>query len=167
MLLVYMATIAAVLRNGVLGEYRLPEWESRDPLRPLLVAPQLFDWVDSTVELYDGSIKAGGRTPLEHLEQMFCDLRCAKRPGAGDLRRVMPTKFGIWKLHPPLLRIYGWFYRPLHFAAVTGALASETKSDKSLNNKCRDIVRTFLKRNQLNETIIMGDHLAVLQTSTS
>jgi hypothetical protein len=157
-----MATISAAINKGTLDEFKLPEWELREPLRPLLVSPELFQWVDENERLVDGTLMIGGRTPFEHLVQSFCDLRCSERPGAGDLKRMTPTKHGVWKLHPPLLRVYGWFYEPFHFAAVSAALLADTKTDKRLNDQQRDYVRRFLSRNQLTETVLLGDHREVL-----
>lgn len=162
-LLTYMATILSALREGVLDEFALPDWELREPLRPLLVAPELVDWVDSREDLHKVSAGRSSRSPYEHLVQAFCDLRCAERPGAGDLRRLTPTTYGVWKLHPPLLRVYGWFHQPLRFIAVTAAFESETKTDKKLNDRKRDEVRAFIAKHHLGDTVLSGDHRAILQ----
>lgn len=73
----------------------------------------------------------------------------------------MPNKHGIWKLHPPGLRIYGWCPAPRSFVAVTGALESETKTDKKLNDKKRDEVRAFIKLHDVGAHIVRGDILAI------
>ena len=157
----YIATIASAIRKGAIEVFELPTWELRQPIRPLYVALKLFHWVDNTAELYDYELAEGGRFLGEHLEQMFCDFRCAKRPPAGDLRRMIPTADGIWKLHPPKLRVYGWIPAAHSFVAVTAALESETKHDKSLNHNKMKYVRDFIKRHDLEETIIRGDVRAV------
>src|SRR3954465_6394968 len=101
-----MATLSDIVAKGVLDPFELPQWESRLPIHPLYVAGTLFDWVAATADLQ--TQKIGRRTLFEHLEQTFCDFRCSARPPAGDLRRMTPTKHGIWKLHPPGLRVYGF-----------------------------------------------------------
>jgi hypothetical protein len=101
------------------------------------------------------------RTLFEHVEQMFCDFRCAPRFSAGDLRRMLPTKKGIWKMHPPKVRIYGWCPAPNSFVAVTGALEADTKRDKKLNDTKRDEILAFIKAHQLLQHVVLGDHLAI------
>ena len=125
--------------------------------------PNCSSWADGKAELHDKALAVGGRTLFEHLLTMFCDFRCAERcpPHAGDLRRMTPTKYGIWKMHPPKLRVYGWCPGKNQFAAVTAALKSETKSDKKLNGKKLEQVRNFIKANGLEGAVLRGDILAV------
>lgn len=156
-----MATIQDILAKGELELYELPDWESRMPINPLYFPPTFGEWAVNKNELKDEALKQGGRTLLEHLEQMFCDVRCSERPAAGNLKRITPTKHGIWKLHPPGLRIYGWSPAPRSFVAVTAALESETKSDKNLNDKKRDEVRDFIKDHDLSKHVVRGDILAI------
>jgi hypothetical protein len=68
---------------------------------------------------------------------------------------------GIWKMHPPKLRIYGWCPATHQFVAVTWALESETKADKKLNDKKRDEVLGFIRSNGLGQAVKLGDILAV------
>jgi hypothetical protein len=128
------------------------------------VASGFFDWVEQTPELVDAIYKQGGRTLLEHLEQTFCDFRCSERPAAGDLRRMMPNKHGIWKLHPPGLRIYGWCPAPATFVAVAGALETATKTVSMLNDKKLQEVRAFISKYDL--PIVRGDILAIFPIKT-
>jgi hypothetical protein len=67
-------------------------------------------------------------------------------------------------LHPPKLRIYGWAPAKDAFAAITWAFETDTKADKSLNDKKRDEVVTFIKENGLEHTIMMGDNSEVYPT---
>jgi hypothetical protein len=113
-------------------------------------------------------IKVGGRTLAEHIEQMFCDLRCSKRPAAGDLRRMMPNNKGVWKLHPTKTRLYGWAPKQDCLAVVTGALESATK-DKTkgrINDQKRDEVLTFIKSHGLKQHVLLGDILAIFPPET-
>jgi transcriptional regulator with XRE-family HTH domain len=87
MLLTYMATIEDAIRKGVLDEFELPDWEIRLPIRLLYVTAEVIQWAQTKPELHDLALARGGRLLIEHLEQMFCDFRCAQRPAAGDLRR--------------------------------------------------------------------------------
>lgn len=157
-----MATIADAIKSGRLAPYLLPEWERRSPIRNLYVRPEFFDWADSNAALMDMKLGKGGRDRLEHLEQLFCDFRCSQRPGAGDLKRMMPTSDGVWKMHPYGLRIYGWFPEKGTFAVVTGALVEDTKSTKGLNDQKLDEVLSFISQNKLTGHVILGDINAVL-----
>jgi hypothetical protein len=74
---------------------------------------------------------------------------------------MTPTKKGVWKMHPAKLRIYGWCPGVHQFAAVAWALETETKTDKKLNDKKRDEVLAFIRSNGLQETVKLGDILAV------
>ena len=156
-----MATIFEVVRGGHLAEFELPEWEKRYPQRTVLVAPDLWKWMDGCSKAYDGSLLVGARTPEEHILQFLSDLRCAARPGTGDLKRMMPTSNGIWKGHPPSARIFGWFYQPYHFAAVSAALEVDLKSEKGLYGTHMTGVAHFLSRFDLEHTVVMGDIRAV------
>lgn len=155
-----MATIEDVVKAEVLEPYSLPDWESRLPIRPLWVAYGFWDWTDKD-ELHDLAHAVGRRTLFEHIEQMFCDFRCAPRFSAGDLRRMLPNKKGIWKMQPPKLRIYGWCPFPHSFVVVTAAFELDTKKDRKLNDIKRDEVLDFIKANQLQQHVALGDHLAI------
>jgi hypothetical protein len=156
-----MATLKDVIDAGYLTTFELPEWEPRQPIRPLVVTPALLDWADETPEMHDKKSAIGKRTLFEHLLQMFCDFRCSERFHAGDLKRMLPTSKGIWKMHPPGLRIYGWCPRKHAFVAVTGATETQTKKQKGLNNQKRNEVTAFIKAHRLQQEMMMGDILAV------
>jgi hypothetical protein len=64
-------------------------------------------------------------------------------------------------MHPPKLRIFGWCPGPHQFVVVCGALESETKADKRLNDAKLDEVLEFIRRNKLGHTILRGDNRAV------
>ena len=166
LLLTYMATLEDAVSAKALEHYQLPDWEMRLPIRPLWVAYELWDWVDAQDDLHDTKLAIGGRTSLEHLEQLFCEFRCARRFPAGDLRRMLPTAKGVWKMHSPRLRTYGWFPYPNSFVAVTAARESDTKADNKLNDKKREEVLAFIRTHKLQHLIFQGDHLAVLPSHT-
>jgi hypothetical protein len=152
-----MATIADALRERVLEEYRLPDWERRDPIRSLYVSPALMQWLEDKGELHEKKLKEGGRFLGEHVEQMLCDFRCAERPAAGDIRRVRPTGDGVLKMHPLGSRIFGWCPAKGEFVAVTAALKSETRADPKLNHSKRKEVLAFAKAHGLSATILRGE----------
>lgn len=156
-----MATVEDAVARGALLAFDIPTWDRRMPIRPLWLRPELVKWADTAPELHDPALALGHRTLFEHLLQMFCDFRCAPRLAAGDLRRMMPNRKGVWKMHPPRLRIYGWAPGINKFVAVTWALESETKKDKKLNDKKRDEVIDFINKQKLAHTIVRGDILAV------
>jgi hypothetical protein len=160
-----MATIEDAVKAKVLEPYTLPDWESRLPIRRLWVAYEFWDWTDKD-ELHDVAHGAGSRTLFEHIEQMLCDFRCSPRFPAGDLRRMLPNKKGVWKMHPPKLRIYGWCPAPHSFVVVTGAFEADTKKDKKLNATKRDEVLAFIATNKLEQHILRGDHLAIFPALT-
>jgi hypothetical protein len=161
-----MATIQDSLDNGVLKLFELPDFESRLPINPLYYPLAFEKWIAATKELHDTAYAVGGRTLLEHLVLTLCDFRCSERPGAGDLRRMMPTKYGVWKVHPPDLRIYGWSPSPRSFVVVTGALETDTKTNTKLNDQKRDEVRKFIKDHDLSNHIVYGDILAIFPPKT-
>lgn len=159
--LTYMATITDIVEAGHLELFELPEFESRLAINPLYYAGEFRRWIEVTTELRDPALRVGPRTMLEHIEQTLSDFRCSHRPSAGDLRRMMPNKHGIWKLHPPGVRLYGWCPAPRTFVVVTGALELETKTNKKLNDEKRDEVRNFIRDNHLSNHVLIGDVLAV------
>jgi hypothetical protein len=156
-----MATSDDDLRACGLEPYELPEWEKRQSIRQLWIASDFWDWFDGTNELHDEKQKVGGRTLAEHIEQIFCDYRCSQRPGAGDLRWMMPNKKGVWKLHPAKTRIYGWAPKLDCLVIVCGARESDTKDKTkgSVNDQKRDEVLAFIKAHKLS--VKLGDILAV------
>jgi hypothetical protein len=123
------------------------------PIRPLHVTKELDNWIEGTLA-YEKSVMAS-RTAYEHLEQFFIDFRCDTEMHA-DLRRMIPTKKGVWSMHPPLLRVYGWVPAPHSFIAVCAAFEADTKKDKTLNDACRAKVEDFIKHHQVTE-IVYGD----------
>mgnify|MGYP006983099743 CR=1 FL=1 len=148
--------------------YELPDWEPRQAIRRLWIAKDFWVEFDAIDELHEVRASLGRRSIGEHIEAMFNDLRCAERPSAGDLRRMMPNKDGIWKLHPPGARVYGWCPFPESFVAVTLALEPDTK-DKSkgnVNNEKRNLVKQFIHTNKLEKYVVLGDILAIFPPKT-
>lgn len=123
------------------------------PTRLLHMSQELEAWIDGTL-VYDER-KKGSRTAYEHLEQFFIEFRCEAEMHA-DLRRIMPTSKGVWAMHPPLLRVYGWVPEPHSFVAITACFEDEAKKDKSLPDDRRDLVLEFLKQHQVGD-IVYGD----------
>lgn len=152
-----MATLFGALRAKVLEAYRLPDWETRPIVRAAYFAPQLMQWADASAELVDDAFALSGRLLAEHLDQLFCDFRCSKRPPAADVRRVMPTGQGILSAHAPGLRVYGWCAAPAVFVGVAAALELDTKTDKALNDRKRGDVLAFARANRLEATIMRGE----------
>ena len=158
-MLTYMATLREAVRTGRFGLFEPPEWERRPPLRPRCVTPELLSWADDAQRLHDVTI--GGRTLFEHLAQFFCDFRCSADVHYGDIRRMLPTKAGIWRMYPPGLRVYGWCPARHAFIAVTGAVEADTERDRRLNDRKRDEVLRFASRAGLTHSILTGDSVAV------
>ena len=73
----------------------------------------------------------------------------------------MPNKYGIWKMHPPKLRVYGWFPAPRTLVVVGGALELETKADKNLNRCRMGEVRNFIRTYGLDKYVVRGDICAI------
>ena len=156
-----MATVTDAVAAKVLEGFVAPEWERRSPIRQLWAACAFWDFVDNWPALHDAKKGGGGRSLFEHMEMTFCDFQCAERFPAGVLRRMMPEKNGIWKVHSPKLRVYGWCPSANSFVAVAAALENDTKTDKRLNDRKRDEVLAFIKRNGLSSTVKYGDVLAI------
>ena len=159
--LTYMATIADALRSKLIEAFALPEIEGRPPLRPLYVAGELFDWVDGDERLHRPNGGKGGRTRFELLTQTFCDFRCAARPLVGDLDRIRPTNNGIWSLHSPCVRVFGWVPAPHRFVAVYAAHVEDCHGPASVVDEMRGKVLAFAGRHGLRDTIHLGDKLAL------
>jgi hypothetical protein len=159
--LTYMATIDTAVATGILEVVPLPPWETRQSIRPLWATPSFLDLIEDAPEFHNEKNLIGRRTLYEHLWQKFSDFRCSQRPSPGDLHTMMPTKKGIWKMHPPGLRVYGWCPGKHSFVAVTYALEGDTKTDKTLNDKKRDAVLKFIHQHGLAETVKYGGYLEV------
>jgi hypothetical protein len=160
--LTFMATIEEAIAQGYLDLFELPDGDERLPVRPLYVTQAFLDFADNTNAMHEMKFGAGGRTIFEHLLQALCEFRCGTRPaGAGDLRRMMPTKHGIWSFHTVGLRTYGWCPAPHAFVVITSALEMDTKINKGLNDAKRAEVLAFAKAHGLAETIKLGDLLAL------
>jgi len=74
---------------------------------------------------------------------------------------MVPLGSGIWKMHPPGLRLYGWFPAKKSFVAVTAALEIETKQNKGLNDQKMQQVAQFIQSHGLASSVIVGDILNV------
>ena len=155
-LLTYMATIASAVDDGVLVPFTLPRWELRQPIRPIYVAPALRAWIMGTDELWDETLGRGRRTRADHLEQMFCDFCCAEHPGAGEIRRVVPTRDGILKFQPFGSRVLGWCPAPHQFVAVSGCLKLNEGNTKLVNDAMQR-VKEFIRNHDLADTVLRGE----------
>lgn len=157
-----MATLAGLLRSKVLEEFALPEEEEeRTPIRPLFLASEVFDQVDADDRFVSGSILKGGRTPFEHLTALFCDLRCAKRPRVGDMRRMHPNHQGVWKCHAPTLRVFGFCAVVNCFVPVAIALEGDLKSGAVSYEAMQQRVLDFIHQHKLADLVVKGEILEV------
>lgn len=161
-----MATLDDVVRTQVLEFYRLPTWEVRVPIRKLWIAGEFYNWFDRD-EHHTAHVEDSGRTTGEHIDQLFRDLRCSRRPHAGELRRMRPNVDGVWKFHPAGCRLYGWCVGNGEFVVVCGATVDETKAENSnVNNEKRDYVKAFIEQHKLQSTVVLGDINAVFPPSS-
>ncbi len=149
-----MATIEDLVRTCVLELFAVPGDVNRLPVRPLWLSQDLIAFVDGTL-VYDTE-EVAGRTAYEHLEQFFVDFRCDERLYTTDLHRMRPTIRGVWSMHPPMLRVYGWVPHPHSVVAVCAQFEKATKNDRNLNDKCRNSVLNFIKQHEVTE-IFYGD----------
>lgn len=157
-----MATPAALRRVKALAEYEPSEPETREVLRPLFVADCLFAEVDADERYFDGSLVIGGRMPLEHIKALFSDLRCARRPRVGDMRRMRPNHEGVWKCHATGVRIFGWCAGVNCFVPVTAALEVDLKDKRlDLYNLKQMQVLNFIETNDLGSLVMKGEILEI------
>ena len=162
-----MATVQDALGAGALHEFVPPNWETREPVRPLLMSDEFVAWVNGEPALTSDANKINGRLLIEHLQKAFSDFRCAGRPGGGYARRVEPTVKRVWRIQPPGLRLFGWFYEPSHFVAVRGVLERDLKGSATSPKivtyaECRKDVLAFAAKHSLTSTMLPGDLRHVL-----
>lgn len=161
-----MATIRDALKQGLLCEYRLPDWELRDPIRCLYYHPDFFDgWLDINAPMNDPKSGKNYKTRAEHLEQQFCEWRCSHRPSGTELRRVMPVEKGVVKLHPFKSRVYGWFTKSGEFVAMSGATEEATKLDKKLTDRRRTEILKFLRDHKLEGELLQGEISEIIKAA--
>lgn len=168
-LLTYMATISSALTDGVIHLHALPDHDGRTALRPVYLADEFYDWVDNSPELHlpNWGARHGGRTRFEHLEAAVANFRCEKRPLVGDLNCVTPTSKGIWKIHCPGLRLFGWVPEEHSFIVVRGAL-NEHVHGQGAGAVVKGIVldvQRFIRKHGLEKTIKRGDRRALFPSS--
>lgn len=157
-----MATILDAVRREVLIPYEVPDWYDGVPVRPLYVAPQLWDWIDNEARAHKIESSLGRRSRYEQMEIMFAEFRCGPRAlGHAELKRMTPTANGVWKMHPPGLRVYGWCPSPHAFVAVKAAILEDVKADKKLSDSHRDDVLDFIQHAGLSSSIALGDYIAL------
>lgn len=157
-----MATILDAVRSCCVEVYEKPIWEHRLAKRSIYVRPEFWNWVDNDERLHDDAHSQGGRTLFEHLEQAFCDHMCsAKGLGHGDLKRVSPTREGIWKIHSIGLRTFGWCLESGDFVVVCGGLIGDVKGPPPLYDVYKQKCLDFAKAESLEQTITLGDYLAI------
>src|SRR5271166_3161294 len=100
-----MATISDAVASGCVHLFRLPEWEIRSPVRALWVTEEFLDWADYTPQLHDPESAIEGKTLFEHILQLLREFICAERVRYGDLKRMMPTRKGVWHMYPEGTRL--------------------------------------------------------------
>tara|TARA_R110001606_G_scaffold188662_1_gene336518 strand:- start:1736 stop:2227 length:492 start_codon:yes stop_codon:yes gene_type:complete len=153
-----MATLDEALRTGSLITYELPGWATAPRLRQLYLHPDFLEnWADVHPTLLDPKQGTGGRTRHELLEMMLIDFCCAKRPDGGDLRRMKPHPYGVLRLQPFKLRIFGFVTTYGEFVALFGATQEETHSDTKLTGILVKKVRDFIIRNRLQDEVLKGE----------
>ena len=139
----------------------IPEWDERLPIRCLYATPEFLDQIEEDKRLHDSALAIGRRTLYEHLWERMSDFRCGESAGCGDLLRVIPTQKRVWTLHANGLRLYGWAPEKRALALVNYALEAETHSIKGLVAQRREDFLGFIVRYALNDTMQIGDYLAV------
>lgn len=158
----FRATISHGLSQGWIELFEVPEWESRMALRPLYVTPGFWTWIDNTPELHAPMKALGSRSIFEQIELMLIEFRCAERPpGASELRRMVPTKHGVWKAHPPGARLFGWVPEPGSLVVVSGERESIIKSNRPLYDQHLQGVMDYQKLHGLESWIVRGDYRAI------
>lgn len=161
-LLTFKATISHGLSQGWIELFEVPDWESRMALRSLYVTPGFWTWVDGTAELHEPLKALGSRSIFEQIELMLIDFRCADRPpGASELRRMIPTKHGVWKAHPPGARLFGWVPEPGSLVIVSGEREAIIKTNRPLYEQHLKGVMDFQKLHGLESWIVRGDYRAI------
>jgi hypothetical protein len=161
-----MATLLDAVRNDVLEKYEVPDWDKRNPVRQVFTAPALWDWIDNEPRAHVATAKRGGRSPFEHLEQMLSDYCCEPRAlRYGDLKQIIPTGDGVWRIHPPGLRVFGWIAANQTFVAVSAAMKSDLVSKTETYDQHRRTVLSFAIANGLEHTILRGDYLAIFSSN--
>lgn len=158
--------IKDALRAKVIEEWALPAHEGREALRRVYIAGEMFDRVDNDVSLHHAKEGEGGRTRYEQMLIALADFRCLQRPGGADIKRLMPTKKGVWSLHARGLRIFGWITEASAFVAVTYEHTEACHGRGSLVEARLADVLAFAEKYKLASTIQYGDLLALVPKNT-
>lgn len=164
-----MATPKAItdaLKAKVIEEWTMPEHDGRDPLRSMYIAGEMFDRVDGDDSIHRVKKGEGGRSRYEQMMIALADFRCLTRPPVGDMRRVQPTKNGVWSIHTRGLRIFGWIAQANAFVAVTYEHTEACHGKGSLVSARCAAVLAFAKKYKLTSTIRLGDANALFPPSS-
>jgi hypothetical protein len=132
------------------------------PVRPLYVTPGFWTWVDNTPEIHQPVKANASRTIFEQIELMLIDFRCSPRPlGASELKRMTPTNHGVWKLHPPGARLFGWVPEQDCLVIVSAEREAIIKSNPLTYGQHKAGVQHFQRTHGLSHWVVRGDYRAI------
>lgn len=138
-----MATTATLIQEDRLVRFELPPDCLGQPERLLFMAPEFVDWLDDVL-WKEKKDRSRDLTPYEQVENMFTQF--VSNPGftgVGDFISIKPQAQGVYEMKTTDVRVFGWFYRPQQFIAVTGEMKKRLKGRRDLVAGYRKMVEGF------------------------
>lgn len=161
-----MSTIEELLDDGILIEYEVPDYDTRERVRPAYYAPPFKKWFLTENRLQLPGRKGGKITGQEEIEEKLNDLRCDNPMHITDFARIKPQNEEVWEAKTDTTRLFGWFCKPMVFVVVSGAIKSDLVRNKPAVTAQLKAVTAFIKRHGLHKEVVRGGHLNVLGTKS-
>ena len=96
------------------------------PLRALYWTPGVSSWCQQLVQ--SGEVASGMLSYELQLNQAFADFVSGRPLASGLTRTEPPRNGGIWKLHTPNIRLFGWCVEPQTLVLAACEKASVLKA---------------------------------------
>jgi len=161
-----MSTIEELLDDGRLIEYEVPEYDTRERVRPAYYTPSFKQWFLMEKRLELPGRKGGKITGQEEIEEKLNDLRCDDPMHITDFARIMPQKKDVWEIKTDTTRLFGWFCMPMVFVVVSGAMKTDLVRNRPAVAAQRTKVTAFIERHNLHREVVRGGHTYVLGTQS-
>lgn len=103
--------------------------------RLLFATPDFIAWLEDYLPYYDRD-RDHRLSPNEQVESIFHEyIANPQFRGGGYFQNITPQREGIYELKTTDIRIFGWFWRPRQFIAVSGEMKKTLKGRYDIYRK--------------------------------
>jgi hypothetical protein len=96
--------------------------------RKFYALPSFLRFLQETLPTLEGGVLAATETPRQQMDTVLRKWNAGKPMQYGRMFSTLkPTRYSVWEMKTPDLRIFGWLYRPKVFVAAFAGFADDYK----------------------------------------